>query len=124
MSAPSMGRVLAGDKAATFSLVQETTAQRNLVVRATLARGPSRSRLSDAFAMDFGPYRGDPVLGGPDGFEGIQGPERIRRDPGRALCRPCARIGSMGVDAVEFRLCAPDAGGGSLCLFASANWRR
>src|SRR3984957_15378126 len=48
----------------------------------------------------------------------------FRRDPGRTLCRPCPFIGSVGVDAVEFRLCAPDAGRRGLCLFASANWRR
>ena len=44
-------------------------------MRVSIARGPSIARLSDALAVDFGPHRGDPVLGGPDGSEGIQGPD-------------------------------------------------
>src|SRR6202041_2515562 len=59
-----------------------------------------------------------------DRFEGIQGPERIRRDLGRALSSPCALLGRLGVNAMEFRLCTVDAVGRNVCLLASANRRR
>jgi hypothetical protein len=58
-----------------FLAASGTTAEQNLAVRVTIARRPSISRLSDALAVDFGPHRGDFVLGGPDRLEGIQGTE-------------------------------------------------
>jgi hypothetical protein len=52
--------------------------------------------------VDFGPHGGDFVLGGPNGFEGIQGTERIRRDLDWSLSPPCTLLRSVGVHALEY----------------------
>ena len=66
MSAPgSVGLGIGGTKT-EFSPFVENNRGAESLRRIAIARGSSISRLSDALAVDFGPHRGDPVLGGPD----------------------------------------------------------
>src|SRR5271166_5903863 len=92
--------------------------------RTFMLRTDRDDHLSTSRSMDFSRHGRDFVLGRLDGLTRIQDPERTGAGFGGALCPLCARLGTLGHDALEHRLCIADAGGHDLRVLATADGRR